>query len=86
VRHQDQTVTGYRARAGEKVIDFAARIGTPDHDNVTGITLDQAQLAYLLRGDIQLPDKTQAYALHPGALNANRMELLTAADVVTRLA
>ncbi|MGW7469915.1 hypothetical protein ACWGJT_35935, partial [Streptomyces xantholiticus] len=43
---------------------------------------DSAGLAHLVRGDLPLPAGSQVYALHPGALEADKVRLLTAADVV----
>ncbi|MER6618183.1 hypothetical protein [Streptomyces xantholiticus] len=65
---------------------FAARIGTPDTDAQGPAAPDSAGLAHLVRGDLPLPAGSQVYALHPGALEADKVRLLTAADVVAALA
>ncbi|MFD3453433.1 MXAN_6230/SCO0854 family RING domain-containing protein [Streptomyces sp. NPDC058691] len=92
LRHADDSVTAYRRRAGEPVAEFAARIGTPDEDGSDGDgpdalkELGRARLAWLLRGDLELPESGEVFALHPAGLDAARVRLLSAADVVAALA
>ncbi|MEY9842509.1 MXAN_6230/SCO0854 family RING domain-containing protein [Streptacidiphilus sp. EB103A] len=85
VRHLDGTASTYRRRTGEDLPAFAARIATPDTDTAAADPAT-AQLAYLLRGDLALADGSEAYALHPAGLDAAKVRLLTAADLVTALA
>ncbi|MFF3564386.1 MXAN_6230/SCO0854 family RING domain-containing protein [Streptomyces sp. NPDC002574] len=91
LRHADDSVTAYRRRAGEPVAEFAARIGTPDAGGSDGdgtdarTELGRARLAWLLRGDLELPQGGEVFALHPAGLDAARVRLLSAADVVAAL-
>jgi hypothetical protein len=86
VRHHDRSFSCYRRRAGESVMAFADRIGAPDTDAPGPARPETAGLAHLLRGDLSPADGSDVYALHPGALDAGRVRLLTAADVVAALA
>jgi hypothetical protein len=86
VRHHDGSFSCYRRRAGESVAAFADRIGTPDTDAPGAVTPEAAGLAHLVRGDLPPADGSQVYALYPGGLDAGRVRLLTAADVVAALA
>lgn len=45
-----------------------------------------ARLAYLLRGDVAVAEGGEVFALHPAALDAARVRLLSASDVVASLA
>lgn len=83
LRHPDGTRCLYTRRDDEDVPRFAARIGTPDADTGDFAAPD---LVYLLRGDVQPADGAEAYALHPLALDASRVRLLAAPDLVTALA
>ncbi|MFC9266378.1 RING finger family 4 domain-containing protein [Streptomyces zhihengii] len=84
LRHRDGSRVVYTRRDDEDVSGFAARIGTPDADS--GEIAEAPSLVYLLRGDIQPADGAEAYALHPLALDAARVRLLAAPDLVTTLA
>ncbi|MFE0464760.1 MXAN_6230/SCO0854 family RING domain-containing protein [Kitasatospora sp. NPDC058965] len=86
LRHADGTVHRYTRRPDEAVPAFAARIGSRDHEGPADPAAEPAQLAHLLRGDLPLAPGAEAYALHPAGLDAARVRLLTAADVVTALA
>ncbi|MFD7897859.1 MXAN_6230/SCO0854 family RING domain-containing protein [Streptomyces sp. NPDC059743] len=57
-----------------------------DQDRNQGLDLAEAELAFLVRGDIALAGGSQVYALHPAELNADAVRLLTATDVVNALA
>ncbi|WP_147991336.1 TerD family protein [Streptomyces sp. t39] len=84
VRHRDGSRDVYARRDGEDVPGFAARIGTPDADG--GEPAEAPGLVHLLRGDVQPADGAEAYALYPLALDAARVRLLAAPDLVTALA
>ncbi|MGW3244942.1 MXAN_6230/SCO0854 family RING domain-containing protein [Streptomyces sp. NPDC001070] len=86
VRHADGSATAYRRRGAEAVAEFAARIGTPDADPADGAAPDTARLAYLLRGDVAVPAGGEVFALHPAALDAAKVRLLSAPDLVASLA
>lgn len=85
VRHVDGSSSSYRRREGEEVPCFAARIGTPDTDRAADADA-RPGLAYLLRGDVEPADPAEVFALHPLHLDAARVRLLAAADMVTALA
>ncbi|MFK4221877.1 MXAN_6230/SCO0854 family RING domain-containing protein [Streptomyces sp. NPDC019890] len=92
LRHTDGSRSVYRRRDGEDVAGFAARIGSPDTDAHAGEGDDGdgpsagPRLAYLLRGDLELPDGSEVFALYPLIQDAARVRLLAAADMVTALA
>ncbi|MBL1097352.1 hypothetical protein [Streptomyces coffeae] len=82
-------MTTYRRREGRDAMAFAGRIGAPDHDPpADGVDRDPARIgaAFLVRGDLPLPDGCPVYALHPAGLDAAAVRLLTASDVVNSLA
>ncbi|MFF8992595.1 MXAN_6230/SCO0854 family RING domain-containing protein [Streptomyces sp. NPDC014983] len=83
VRHHDGSTSTYRRQAEEDVTAFAARIGAPSTDDPADAR--DATLAYLLRGDITLPDGAEAYALHPAALDAAALRMQSASDLVASL-
>ncbi|OEV09238.1 MXAN_6230/SCO0854 family RING domain-containing protein [Streptomyces nanshensis] len=85
VRHLDGSTTSYGRRVGEDVAAFAARIGTMD-DDATEADPSRATLAYLMRGDVELPAGSEVYALHPAGLDSSAVRLLAASEVVTGLA
>jgi hypothetical protein len=68
VRHVDGTATRYTRRADEEIAGYAARIGSPDHDDSAEQLLAStpAQLAYVLRGDVLLAKDAEVYAPVPG--------------------
>ncbi|MGW7286290.1 MXAN_6230/SCO0854 family RING domain-containing protein [Streptomyces sp. NPDC054847] len=90
LRREDAASAVYVRRDGEDVSAFAARIGSPDTDTDMGgdaeCRASGAGLAFLLRGDIELPDGCEVFALYPQRLDASRVRLLGAADVVTAFA
>ncbi|MFF8786748.1 MXAN_6230/SCO0854 family RING domain-containing protein [Streptomyces sp. NPDC015125] len=86
IRHIDDSVSVYQRRTDEAVAAFAARIGTPEVDRDTDVDINEAQLAYVLRGDLSLPSGSEAFALYPGALDAGRVNLLAASDLLNALA
>ncbi|MFF3325288.1 MXAN_6230/SCO0854 family RING domain-containing protein [Streptomyces sp. NPDC002889] len=89
LRHTDGSQSVYRRRDGEDVAGFAARIGSPDTDAHAGFDGDEVsnepRLAYLLRGDLELPDGSEVFALYPLGQDAARVRLLAVADMVTAL-
>lgn len=86
LRHADGTATAYGRREAETAAEFAARFGTPFGDPADGAVPEAARLAYLLRGDVAVPEGGEVFALHPAALDAARVRLLSASDVVASLA
>ncbi|MFF3458963.1 MXAN_6230/SCO0854 family RING domain-containing protein [Streptomyces sp. NPDC002730] len=92
LRHTDGSRSVYRRRDGEDVTGFATRIGSPDTDAPIGAGVEGdgpsagPSLAYLLRGDLELPDGSEVFALHPLSQDAARVRLLAAADLVTAIA
>lgn len=98
LRHTDGSRSVYRRRDAEDVAGFAARIGSPDRDAHAGAGAGASgegdgdgptvgpRLAYLLRGDLELPDGSEVFALYPLDQDAGRVRLLAAADMVTALA
>ncbi|MFI9585358.1 MXAN_6230/SCO0854 family RING domain-containing protein [Streptomyces sp. NPDC052236] len=94
LRHTDGSRSVYRRRDGEDVGGFAARIGSPetDTDAPEGVGGEGdgpsagPRLAYVLRGDLELPEGSEVFALYPLGQDAARVRLLAAADMVTALA
>ncbi|MFJ9914604.1 MXAN_6230/SCO0854 family RING domain-containing protein [Actinacidiphila glaucinigra] len=86
LRHADGSTTAYRRREDESAAEFAARIGSPYADPADGVEPDAARLAYLLRGDVAVAEGCEVFSLHPAALDAARVRLLSASDVVASLA
>ncbi|QKV96485.1 hypothetical protein HUT19_36220 [Streptomyces sp. NA02950] len=88
LRHSDGSISPYRRREGEDAMAFAGRIGAPDHDPSAGTEQEPARIgaAFLVRGDLPLPEGCPVYALHPAGLDAAAVRLLTASDVVNSLA
>ncbi|MFJ1662577.1 hypothetical protein [Streptomyces anthocyanicus] len=85
VRHPDGSHSAYQRGADETAIDFAGRLGTPATDEGAELDINQATLAFLLRGDIQLPKHSEVFALHPAGLAAAEVRLLAAPDVAASL-
>jgi Prokaryotic RING finger family 4 len=87
VRHADGSVAQYLRETGEPVEAFAARIvaQAPPDDLVTE-RVEPAHLAVLVRGDADIVAGGQVQALYRAALDADRVELLDAADLVGLLA
>ncbi|WP_331751110.1 hypothetical protein OG215_37800 (plasmid) [Streptomyces globisporus] len=85
VRHPGGSHSAYRRGADETAIDFAGRLGTPATDEGAELDITQATLAFLLRGDIQLPQSSEVFALHPADLAAAEVRLLAAPDVAASL-
>ncbi|MFR9778308.1 MXAN_6230/SCO0854 family RING domain-containing protein [Micromonospora sp. MS34] len=85
VRGRDGGLTGYRRSAGESAATFAGRLTArgPADGAPSGA---QPRFAALVRGDVALPAGAQAYALHRAELDAERVTLLDAADLVAELA
>ena len=86
VRHTDGSRSTYRRHAGETTATFAGRIGTPATDDVPSLDVRQATLAFLLRGDISLPEKSEVFAVYPAGLAAADVRLVAASDLATSLA
>ena len=86
VRHADATTSTYRRGGAEDAYAFAARLGTPATDTAADGDLPPAQLAYLMRGDVDLAPGSEVYALHPAALDAAGVRLLSATDVTSAFA
>ncbi|MFP1625076.1 MXAN_6230/SCO0854 family RING domain-containing protein [Streptomyces sp. 5K101] len=84
LRHTDGSRSVYARRDGEDVAAFATRIGSPDTDAAEPTA--PPRLAFLLRGDVDVPDGGEVFAVYPYAQDATRVRLLTASDVVTALA
>ncbi|GAB2932315.1 hypothetical protein GCM10027280_19950 [Micromonospora polyrhachis] len=97
VRHRDGGLVTYRRGEDESVPAFAHRLtalgpadgvptGNEPHPAAAGPqTTDGAPLpgfAALVRGDVELADGAQVYALHRAELDANRVDLLDAAQLV----
>jgi hypothetical protein len=84
VRRRDGSLVRYEREAGEDLAAFAARVtaraGAPPY---TG-SLDEVELAALVRGDVELPAGARAYALYPGGLGEG-VARLDAADLVAGL-
>ncbi|MFD9948437.1 MXAN_6230/SCO0854 family RING domain-containing protein [Nonomuraea sp. NPDC059023] len=81
VRRRDGVVVRYERRPGEPVASFAARLsaraGAPEGRP------DGAELAMLVRGDVDLPADAGVYALYPDRCGGRRLE---AADLLSGLA
>lgn len=86
VRHAHGAHSTYRRRTEETAHAFALRIGTPATDGPPEPAPDRATLAYLLRGDLDLPARSEVFALHPAGLAASNVRLLTASDLAGSLA
>ncbi|MFF8841588.1 MXAN_6230/SCO0854 family RING domain-containing protein [Streptomyces sp. NPDC015127] len=84
LRHTDGSRSVYARRDGEDVAGFVDRIGSPDTDGAEPSA--RPRLAFLLRGDVELPDGSEVFALYPHAQDATRVRLLAASDVVTAMA
>ncbi|MEV4332019.1 MXAN_6230/SCO0854 family RING domain-containing protein [Streptomyces sp. NPDC049597] len=84
LRHTDGSRSVYARRDGEDVAAFAARIGSPDTDAAEPPA--PPRLAFLLRGDVDVADGGEVFAVYPYAQDATRVRLLAAPDVVTALA
>ncbi|MGV9310656.1 MXAN_6230/SCO0854 family RING domain-containing protein [Streptomyces sp. NPDC003691] len=85
LRQPEGTAAAYRRRADESPAAFAGRIGTPDHEGAPEPGTPAPGLAFLLRGDPDIPAGAEVYALYPGALDARTVRLLAASDLVTSL-
>ncbi|WP_406737299.1 hypothetical protein OG365_02490 [Streptomyces sp. NBC_00853] len=87
VRHGDGTTTTYRRARGDAGW-LADRIGSgahnPRRDGPPAEATD-ARLAFLVRGDLDLPAGSEVYALYPDDLDPARVRLLDATDLVTSL-
>jgi hypothetical protein len=94
LRREGAACEVYVRRDGEDVSVFAARIGSPDTDMEPDADSGRgakrrtsgAGLAFLLRGDVELADGCEVFALYPQRLDASRVRLLSASDVVTAFA
>lgn len=75
-------------RCGEQAATFSARLADPAAADGTASVGDAAaaDFAVLLRGDLPLGAGTEVFALHPRELDAARVRLLVAADLVAALA
>ncbi|MGW0435806.1 MXAN_6230/SCO0854 family RING domain-containing protein [Micromonospora sp. NPDC003197] len=97
VRDRTGSLVTYRRGEGESVLAFASRLTAlgpadgvptgeePETASSTPQTVDDAPLpgfAALVRGDVELADGAQVYALHRAELDANRVDLLDAAQLV----
>jgi hypothetical protein len=86
VRHRDGSRVAYRRATGETVADFAGRLvalGPADGADSPDV---QPALAALVRGDVDLPDDAQVYALYRSRLDPARLRVLHASDLVAALA
>ncbi|MGW0701770.1 MXAN_6230/SCO0854 family RING domain-containing protein [Streptomyces sp. NPDC002867] len=84
LRHTDGSRSVYARRDGEDVAAFAARIGSPETDPAEPSA--RPRLAFLLRGDVDVADGGEVFAVYPYAQDATRVRLIAASDVVTALA
>ncbi|MFK3980901.1 MXAN_6230/SCO0854 family RING domain-containing protein [Micromonospora sp. NPDC050397] len=97
VRHRNGEVVGYRRGRAEPAAAFAARLtafGPPDEhrsdehlfdERVVESDLPLPGFAALVDGDVELAEGARAYALRRSRLDAGRVELLDAADLVGTL-
>ncbi|MEH1017767.1 MXAN_6230/SCO0854 family RING domain-containing protein [Micromonospora sp. CPCC 206060] len=87
VRHGDGAVSGYRRGDDEPEAAFAARVaalGPADPVPVDG--LPRPGFAAVIRGDVPVAPGAQVYALYRAGLDADRVDLVGAADLVGALA
>lgn len=86
VRRADGTIAQYLREAGEPVEAFAARVtALAPPDDVVSAQAESAHLAVLVRGDADVVAGGQVHALYRATLDADRVELLDAADLVGML-
>ncbi|WP_201272304.1 MXAN_6230/SCO0854 family RING domain-containing protein [Verrucosispora sp. SN26_14.1] len=88
VRYDGDARVTYRRAPDESVEAFTARLvalGPPDGDGVPDDATAPG-FAALLRGDLTVAEGAPVYALHAAALDADRVRLLDAADLVADLA
>ena len=87
VRRADGSAAQYLREADEPVESFAARvIAQAPPDDVVSERMEPANLAVLVRGDADVVAGAQVYALYRATLDADRVELLDAADLLAMLA
>ncbi|MER5474443.1 MXAN_6230/SCO0854 family RING domain-containing protein [Streptomyces sp. NPDC002685] len=87
VRHGDGTTTTYRRVHGDArwlALRITARAHDPRREGPPAEAAD-ARLAFLVRGDLDLPAGSEVYALYPDDLDPARVRLLDAPDLVTSL-
>ena len=87
VRRSDGSLLRYD-RSNESVASFAARMVDAASADGTASAVDAAAagFAVLLRGDLPLGAGAEVFALHPLELDAARLRLLAASDLVAALA
>jgi hypothetical protein len=86
VRDRDGSRATYRRAAGETMADFAGRLVALGPADGTDSPDVQPELAALVRGDVDLPDDAQVYALYRARLDPARLRMLQASDLVAALA
>jgi len=87
LRHSSTAIWRFTRHGNESVQQFAERIALADSDGPARPgDAAQAGLQFLLRGDLPAPDTAIAYALYPLALDATKVQLLTASDLAATLA
>jgi hypothetical protein len=88
VRRPDGSLVGYQRQPGEPPEAFAARLtGLDPSTRITDPGREApADFAALLRGDVELAGGASVYALYPAQLDATRVRLLDAAELVGALA
>jgi hypothetical protein len=85
VRHRDGSRGTYRRAAGEPIAGFACRLIALSPADAPAPSDASPELAALARGDVDLPDGAQVYALYPDRLDAARLRVLRASDLVGAL-
>ncbi len=88
VRHRDGTVVGYRRGGAETPSAFAARLAalSPPDDNSTAPGGPLPDFAALVKGDAELAEGAQVYALYRSGLDASTIRLVDAGDLIGALA
>lgn len=84
LRDPDGTIARLDRLPAESSLSFLRRITSRDRA-VVPTDAAQPELAFLLHGDIDIPDGSTAFALHPRNLDPTRSRILTAAEVVGSL-
>lgn len=87
VRRADGSLLRYDRRQDEAAAGFAARLADPlTAAGVADVPETRAAgFAVLLRGDLPLAAEAEVFALHPLELDAGRVRLLAASDLVAAL-
>ncbi|MEH0936659.1 MXAN_6230/SCO0854 family RING domain-containing protein [Micromonospora psammae] len=86
VRHRDGGTSTYRREPGEDEAAYTGRLTALGPTAVGDVPAAAPGFAALVRGDLPLAEGAQVYALYRGELDADRVRLLDAADLVAGLA